>query len=612
MSKVLKALLSCSVILLSSCANYSEWQEPLPQGEIVPEVKLINDPIERVNRVSFAFNEGLMKYILEPASDGYKVIVPHKARTGASNFRRNILYPVRLVSNLLQWQWAGVRDETYRFGINSTIGFLGLSDAAKDDFGIQAHREDLGQTFGSWGWNSNFYLHFPIFGPSSDRDFVGSVGDYFLDPLSYTQTWIRATFIFNEISFFTDAIRQLRQTNYDRYELTKLIYSIARQNQIDNFSMKGEDSTSTQTLQAVFLAPRDPEFKYSLEERQLRIKNTKQKLAYNYKLQEKPAPLMYIIPGLGSHRLSGQPLALAEMAYKQGYSVVTFSSLMNWEPILKAKIATYPGYTPRDIDNLSRWIKTIDADILELHGHKIGKRSVMGVSLGAYYLLHMAARENEPDALKFEKYIAIDSPVDLMYGLKQLDKLYDAPLAYPKEEREAKTLAILLKVAALVQNMEDLHPSKPLPFTDIEASYIIGLSFRTTLRDMLFISKYQRELLKRGTFAPRSEIYKDLMKYSFSDYYNQFVLPGLKEQGISHEKIVKDIDLRTHTEALKNNPKIKVIINQNDFLVNRERIQWYQETFGKNITIFERGGHLGNLIEPKVRKTIFDAMKIEE
>ena len=616
MSHLIKMAFLASFLFFCSCTNYSEWEEPLPEGAIVSDTSLIEDPLERFNRFSFGVNEGLMKYVVEPTSDGYQYLMPKTGREGLRNFYRNILYPVSLVNNILQWKWNAVRTETYRFGINTTVGFLGFSDAAKDDFDIRADTEDLGLTFAAWGWDSKYYLHLPIFGPTSERDGLGLVGDYFLNPITYihspTNTWVNGSFIFNNMSFFTDAIRQLRETNYDRYELVKLIYTIARKNQVDNFSMEAEDSTSTQTLRAVFLAARDPDFVGDMKERSLTIDDTKLKLEYNYRLQDKPAPVMYVIPGLGSHRKSGQPMALAEMAFEQGYSVVTFSSLMNWEPILKSKNATYPGYTPKDIDNLTKWIRFIDQDLNEHYSDQLGKRSVMGVSLGAYYLLHMAARENEPGAMKFENYVAIDSPVDLMYGLKQLDKLYDAPSAYPAEERKAKTLGILLKVAALVKNREELNPSQPLPFNDIEASYLIGLSFRSTLRDMLFISKYQNELINRGTFAPRREIYKELMQYSYQDYYSQFVIPHLAKQGIAEETVLKNIDLRTHTDALIANKKIKILINRNDFLINKERIAWFKSTFGENLTLFEEGGHLGNLNEPEVREKIFEAMKIAE
>ena len=100
------------------------------------------------------------------------------------------------------------------------------------------------------------------------------------------------------------------------------------------------------------------------------------------------------------------------------------------------------------------------------------------------------------------------------------------------------------------------------------------------------------------------------MQYSYQDYYSQFVIPNLEKKGISEATVLKNIDLRTHTDALKNNKKIKVIINKNDFLVNKERIAWFQSTFGENLTLFEEGGHLGNLTEPAVREKIFEAMKV--
>jgi phospholipid-binding lipoprotein MlaA len=51
------------------------------------------------------------------------------------------------------------------------------------DMGIEKHNEDFGQTFGRWGIGEGPYLVLPILGSSSARDGVGTVLDYYTDPL---------------------------------------------------------------------------------------------------------------------------------------------------------------------------------------------------------------------------------------------------------------------------------------------------------------------------------------------------------------------------------------------------------------------------------------------
>ena len=54
------------------------------------------------------------------------------------------------------------------------------------------------------------------------------------------------------------------------------------------------------------------------------------------------------------------------------------------------------------------------------------------------------------------------------------------------------------------------------------------------------------------------------------------------------------------------NPNIRIIVNQNDFLLADEDLAWLQTTFARNkLTVFEQGGHLGNLSQSRGAKGHF-------
>ena len=56
-------------------------------------------------------------------------------------------------------------------------------------------------------------------------------------------------------------------------------------------------------------------------------------------------------------------------------------------------------------------------------------------------------------------------------------------------------------------------------------------------------------------------------------------------------------------------PNIRIIVNQNDFLLADEDLAWLHATFApEQLTVFEQGGHLGNLFNPAVQKTILQAL----
>ena len=75
------------------------------------------------------------------------------------------------------------------------------------------------------------------------------------------------------------------------------------------------------------------------------------------------------------------------------------------------------------------------------------------------------------------------------------------------------------------------------------------------------------------------------------------------------ETLEKAGDLRTYETGLRANPDIRIVCNENDFLLASEDLSWLHATFATNqLTIFPQGGHLGNLSNPTVQKTILAAL----
>ncbi len=165
-----------AVFLATGCAH-SPPDDPL-------------DPLESVNRVVYSFNTTVDKYALRPVAKGYVKVVPDPVRTGVNNFFSNLFYPRVIVSNFLQGKFRNGVSDTGRFLVNTTIGLVGIFDVATP-MGMPRHREDLGQTFGVWGIGPGWYLMLPLYGPTTNRDFVGRVGDSYLSPLGYVDEDVR-------------------------------------------------------------------------------------------------------------------------------------------------------------------------------------------------------------------------------------------------------------------------------------------------------------------------------------------------------------------------------------------------------------------------------------
>ncbi len=64
--------------------------------------------------------------------------------------------------------------------------------------------------------------------------------------------------------------------------------------------------------------------------------------------------------------------------------------------------------------------------------------------------------------------------------MEELDAFYNAPLAFPPQEPATRIKNIIQKTLSLAKGQ--LEPDAELPLTEIEAQFIIGLSFRLTQR----------------------------------------------------------------------------------------------------------------------------------
>jgi phospholipid-binding lipoprotein MlaA len=143
------------------------------------------DPLQPVNRVMHAFNDGFYNFLLEPVSTAYGTVMPDTVERGVANAFTNLRYPQRLVGNVLQGKMEGAARETGKFVVNSTVGGLGLMKASVRFENLSTPSEDLGQVLGKWRLGHGPYLVLPVLGPNSLRDLVGMAGDGFLDPVHY-------------------------------------------------------------------------------------------------------------------------------------------------------------------------------------------------------------------------------------------------------------------------------------------------------------------------------------------------------------------------------------------------------------------------------------------
>jgi ABC-type transporter lipoprotein component MlaA/pimeloyl-ACP methyl ester carboxylesterase len=643
----------------SPATDWSRHNQTVAETVVLPQS--VPDPIEPLNRVLWAFNVGLMKDVIKPTSKVYRLVVVKPVRTGIGNFGRNLTYPGRLINNLLQAKWSGARDESYRFACNTTVGVAGFWDVATR-WKIGKSDADFGQTFGQWGWKPQLFLMLPLYGPSNERDTVGLAADTAANPLIYIApyklvvanpltylgpySYFAYAVMYNNLADSVDEYVRFSRTEMDPYSEIQYAWTFVRANRVANFQVKGkQDPASLETVESVFFTFKDPEFPGHGKTRSVLIPATGRKLEFTFWLQPGKANVVYIVPGLGSHRLAETSIALAELVYDHGFSAVVVSSPFNFEFMENASTAAMPGYLPVDGHDVHVALMEIDRRLHVSYPNRLGNRALMGYSMGAFQSLFIAAtgptnqycvvtrgrvlrfREgrqgvkvvniapvtNQLPLIKFDRYVAINTPVRLAYGISKLDEFYRAPLKWPETNRTDNIENTFLKVAALSQRT--LTPQTSLPFDAIESKFLIGLTFRFMLRDVIYSSQRRdnQEVLHHPIrHWRRDPVYQEILQYSYEDYFEKFAVPYYQNRGLASpvaETLETAGDLRTYDAGLRANPDIRVIVNENDFLLADQDLAWLHATFGpEQLTVFPQGGHLGNLSNPMVQKAILAAL----
>ncbi|MFL9900959.1 VacJ family lipoprotein [Paraburkholderia fungorum] len=191
------------------------------------------DPLEGLNRTIFTVNDKLDQYALKPVAKGYVFVTPQPVRDSVTNFFSNIGDVYIAANNLLQLKITDGVEDIMRIVINTVFGVGGLFDVATLAK-LPKHDNDLGLTLGHYGVPAGPYLVLPLFGPSTVRDAVGSVGNYYVNPLSYIHpdglSWaLYGLNVINTRANLLNASDVLEGAALDKYSFVRNAYLQRRQ-----------------------------------------------------------------------------------------------------------------------------------------------------------------------------------------------------------------------------------------------------------------------------------------------------------------------------------------------------------------------------------------------
>ena len=234
-----------SVFLLSfNAIAASDGETVLSENE---QPKKIKDCFEKLNKVTFSFNQGLDKALIKPIAKGYKKL-PDPVQRGTSNAVKNLSTLITIPNNVLQGDVKTAMINTGRLVVNTTVGLLGFIDVANKMGFPKYVKEDYGQTLGAWGLGPGCYIVLPVLGPSTVRDTVGSFANVmggdpwynasmhgnneFLSEGLYMSSKALSGIEFRANNI--DSLNNLEKNSVDFYASVKSLYLQDRENKIEN------------------------------------------------------------------------------------------------------------------------------------------------------------------------------------------------------------------------------------------------------------------------------------------------------------------------------------------------------------------------------------------
>ena len=212
-----------------------------------------SDPLEPFNRAMYTFNDVFDRALVKPLATGYQYVIPGPVRRGVGNFFNNLREPTTFINDLLQGKPARARQTLDRFLLNSSIGLFGLIDIATP-LGKPSHKEDYGQTLAVWGVPSGPYLVLPFLGPSTVRDSIAKIPEFYIadplwDPDNLTVTVTRFGLRLIDLRSKLLGVDRILQMQVDPYLFLRETYLQQRSAQIgDSATLEAEHSGELEKL----------------------------------------------------------------------------------------------------------------------------------------------------------------------------------------------------------------------------------------------------------------------------------------------------------------------------------------------------------------------------
>jgi acetyl esterase/lipase len=325
--------------------------------------------------------------------------------------------------------------------------------------------------------------------------------------------------------------------------------------------------------------------------------------------QGHPAPLLFILAGIGSNAYFGLGTYFARLFHQQGFHVVIMPSPMSWNFALAASRSGAPGFAPDDArdlyDAMQRTLR-----VLKTSYHVEPTRiALMGASLGALEGAYLSVIDAEKQQIGIDTYLLVNPPLDLNFALKTVDEWNALAAKFGRDgSRRLVGRALAIVDAFSTEDRDDPavfeHFATELAaFTTEEIQFLLAKALQLALPELVYVTQVIHDPAHRPADmkAARRRI-EAANRVTFVDYAERMALPLWTEDGVQGradlEVFARRGSLATILDRLRGNSRVHIAHNADDPLTDRQSLLELKKALGNQVTVFPYGGHLGNLWYP--------------
>ena len=335
-------------------------------------------------------------------------------------------------------------------------------------------------------------------------------------------------------------------------------------------------------------------------------------LLYSVALQDKAAPLIFLIAGTGAAHNGAKNYQMARAFYQAGFHVVSISSPTYTNFVIAASRTGVPGHAEHDAEDIYRVMEKI-YDLLQVRDNiEVTDFNVTGYSLGGFNTAYVTKLDEERKIFNFKRALLINPPVSLYNSISLLDRM--AENIPGGADNFNLFFRDLVRGFSIVYNRETseniagpdfLYDAyKGMDLHDEELAALIGVAFRLSSSSMVFASDVMTNF---GFVKPANmelDRYSDLTVFSavstrlgFTDYYHDYFYPYFRDNDAAgtRDSFIQSESLTNIQDYLRNTPKITVMHNENDVILEPGEINFFRDVFADRAKIYPYGGHCGNM-----------------